>query len=372
MKILVLNWRDMTHPQAGGAEVHLHQIFGRLAHRGHEVILLTTRHAGAPAEDHADGMIIYRFGHTYLFNWEAPRLIRKVMERHGIDIVVDDVNKIPFFTPVWHPAVPCGVMFHHLFGSTIFSLTPPPFALYVLLLERLSSWGYRHTPCCAVSRSTVDDLVRHGLSRDTITIVENSVDTKHYCPDPAVKKEDDLLLYLGRLKNYKNLDMLLELMGNLMAKGRGVRLLVGGTGDDEQRLKRKAADMGLSDRVEFLGFVPEEMKVNLFRRATLLVNPSRKEGWGITSIEANACGTAVVANGAPGLRDSVQHGQTGLLCRENDPVDLTRCVEELLDDREYRSALEHGGIAWANSFSWDRSAEKVEKWLQAILAGRRS
>jgi glycosyltransferase involved in cell wall biosynthesis len=104
----------------------------------------------------------------------------------------------------------------------------------------------------------------------------------------------------------------------------------------------------------------------LLQRATLFVNPSHKEGWGITNIEANACGTAVVANDAPGLRDSVLHGKTGLIYKSNDRDDLSRCIDDLLKDPARRESLEREGREWALSFSWDSSAAKVEEWLDQV------
>ena len=98
MNILVLNWRDMKHPEAGGAEVHFQELFRRLVKKGHSVTLLTTRFRGAAREDVQDGIRVCRWGHTYTFNWEAPLLIARLLRKQRFDCIVDDVNKIPFFT----------------------------------------------------------------------------------------------------------------------------------------------------------------------------------------------------------------------------------------------------------------------------------
>ncbi len=370
MNVLVLNWRDKFHPEAGGAEVHFHEIFSRLAAKGHAVYLLTTRYKGAARNDCIDGVEVFRLGRTYTFNWEAPFIIRRLLRTLRVDCIVDDVNKIPFFTPRWFPHIPSGAFFHHLFGKTIFELTAWPLALYVLLLERLSGWGYKRTPCCTVSPSTARELVEIGFDRDAITIIENSVDTHRFCPNESVPKSSDQLLYFGRLKRYKNVDILLEALAELRDRGRELRLSIGGAGDDQPRLAAKAMQLDLAGQVTFHGFVDENAKVELYRKASLYINPSLKEGWGITNIEANACGTAVIANDAPGLRDSVIHGETGLLYNENDRADLVRCIETLLDDHQQRRLYEQNGRRWALTFSWDSSARKVEQWLQTIARHR--
>jgi glycosyltransferase involved in cell wall biosynthesis len=370
MNILVLNWRDKFHPEAGGAEVHLHEIFSRLVSNGHTVCLLTTRYRGATREDDIDGVKVFRLGRTYTFNWEAPLLIRRLLKRMSFDCIIDDVNKIPFFTPRWFPRIPTGAFFHHLFGTTVFELTAWPLAAYVLLLERLSAWGYRGRPCCTVSSSTAEELVELGLDRHKIAIIENSVDTALFTPADPVDKDPNLLLYFGRLKKYKNLDILLDAVSALTERGRTIRLAIGGDGDDRSRLREKAAQLGIEDRVAFHGFVDESEKISLYRKASIYINPSLKEGWGITNIEANACGTAVIANNAPGLRDSVRDGETGLLYEENNRDDLVRCIEQLLDNDSLRHRFERAGRAWAQTFSWDSSAKKVAKWLQTVVQHR--
>ncbi len=367
MNILVLNWRDVQHPQAGGAEAHFQELFKRFVKNGHTVVLLTTRFAGSPPQDEQDGIVVYRWGHTYLFNWEAPFLIRKVCRRHAIDCIIDDMNKLPFFSPHWFPKMRCGVIFHHLFGATVFELTLYPLARYVLFLERLGARAYRNTPCCTVSQSTAAELVELGFRLENIRIIPNSVDTDKYAPDALVPKETGLILYAGRLKKYKNLSLVLDAVKKMADTGRKVRLAIAGAGDDEPNLRLHTQRLRITHAVEFLGYVDETVKINLYRRAAVFVNPSLKEGWGITNIEAGACGTAVVANNAPGLRDSVRHNETGLLYKENDCDDLVLCLCAVLDDAALRSRFEAAGRRHALGFSWDESARKMEAWVKEAV-----
>jgi len=370
MNILVLNWRDMKHPEAGGAEVHFQELFSRFVNNGHTVILLTTKFKGSSRTDTQDGIVVYRWGHTYFFNWEAPFLIRRIIKRHAVDCIIDDVNKLPFFSPKWFPKIPSGVIFHHLFGRTVFGLTFYPMAMYVLLMERMSSWGYKSTPCCTVSQSTARELEECGFSRNSITIIENSVDTNRYAPNDTIPKKKGLLLYAGRLKKYKNVELVCDAVKVMNDRGQQVRLAVAGAGDDEKDLKLQVKRLGIESIVEFCGFVDEARKIDLYREASVFVNPSRKEGWGITNIEAGACGTAVVANDVPGLRDSVRNNETGLLYRENDVADCVRCLSAILDNDELRKKFEAGGRQWALGFSWDESYKKMEQWITGAVCAR--
>jgi glycosyltransferase involved in cell wall biosynthesis len=208
--------------------------------------------------------------------------------------------------------------------------------------------------------------VHHGFDRNKITVIENSVDTDTYKPAPGVKKDENLILYAGRLKKYKNVSALLTAVKMLRDSNLSVRLAIAGSGDDEARLRAQTEELGLSEHVQFMGFVDREVQVDLYRRAVVYVNPSLKEGWGITNIEANACGTAVVANDAPGLRDSVIHEKTGLLYRTDNVESMVDAIKSLITTPRKRKQLEKGGREWAQTFSWDSSARKVEEWLKRI------
>ena len=101
MRILVANWQDRLNPRSGGAEIHLHEVFGRLAGRGHEVTLLVSGFAGAPPRVTIDGMNVHRTGGRYSYNVYAPGYYRKHLRNPGFDVFVEDLNKVPLFAPYW-------------------------------------------------------------------------------------------------------------------------------------------------------------------------------------------------------------------------------------------------------------------------------
>jgi glycosyltransferase involved in cell wall biosynthesis len=357
----------MEHPEAGGAEVHFFELFGRLADKGYNVTLLTTRFKGCEERTVYRGVEVLRRGNNFIFNRQTPSIIKKLLKTKQYDCIIDDVNKLPFNSNRHFPSIPCGAFFHHLFGKTVFGLTNWPMAMYVYLMEKKYARMYGKIQCCTVSPSTASELVKMGFDERNLSIIENGIDTSLYCPDDSVTREDDLLLYVGRLKRYKRVDNIIEAMSLLDKKGCLTRFAVVGTGDDLPRLKKRAKALGIEDRVEFVGFVDENKKIEFLRKAAIFVNPSEKEGWGITNIEASACGTPVVANDAPGLCDSVVDNETGLLYRENDVLALSESIKKMLDDRELRKNFAERGRLWALKFSWDASALKVEEWLKKIV-----
>ena len=166
MKILVVNWQDRENPQAGGAEIHLHEIFGRLAQRGHRVTLLCSGFDGAPARARLDGIEVHRTGSRYTFQFAAWPYWRRVLRGEGFDVVVEDLNKIPVFAPQWG-AGPVVALVHHLFGEIAFQEAPFPMALATWMMERPLGVLYQGVPFQAVSQSTADSTSRRLPVSDT-------------------------------------------------------------------------------------------------------------------------------------------------------------------------------------------------------------
>ncbi|HEV7589971.1 MAG TPA: glycosyltransferase, partial [Longimicrobium sp.] len=152
----------------------------------------------------------------------------------------------------------------------------------------------------------------------------------------------------------------------LKLRGRPVRLLIAGKGDDEPRLRAAAQSLGVADLVSFEGFVTEDRKRDLMRAAWATVQPSPKEGWGITNVEAAACGTPTVASDSPGLRESVVHGETGLLYPHGDVPALAAALERLAADPAEVARLGDGAHRFAQGFTWDRAAEMTEAHLAEV------
>ena len=132
-----------------------------------------------------------------------------------------------------------------------------------------------------------------------------------------------------------------------------------GTGDDVSHLKKLTSELNLNGNVNFRGFVTDQDKVEYLSRAHVVVNSSIKEGWGITNLEANACGTPVISANVPGLRDSVRNGESGLLYEYGDLQDLSAKISLVLSDNSVRTRLSNGAVEWAKKFTWDRSAEEM-------------
>ena len=371
MKILLIEFRDLTHPEAGGAEVVLQQVFRRIVAAGHQVDYLCNHYPGAAREELRDGIRILRRGRQPYFNFFVPWVYRRELRQNHYDVIVEGIDKVPFNMPWFERRVPVVCIVPHLFGTTVFREASKPVAAYVYLLERSISRAYRQCLFSVLSDSTKADLTGRGIPAANVRVIRSGLTQEDYSA-PAVKPASDhpVILYVGRLKRYKGIELGFEAVRQLRAKYPTIEYAIVGGGDYLPELKRQVAALGLGGHVSFRGFVTHAEKVALMQRAAVLIYTSPKEGWGLSVVEANACGTPVVASDAPGLRESVKNGETGFLVPHGDVSALAQRIDQLLSDPELYAAFRRNGLAWARSFTWERaSAETLALLEEACRRG---
>ena len=364
MRILVVEFRDPEHPQAGGAERLLKEVFGRIARRGHHVDYLCCRAPGAVADVELDGLHIHRRGPQPVFNWLVPWICSAWGVHERYDIVVEGLDKVPFFLPLVERRVPVVAHVPHLFGETIFREANWLAAAYVWAMERPIPWVYRRCRFSALSESTRDDLIRRGVRAEHIRVIHPGLDRQLYRP-PEHREAGGgpTVLYVGRLKKYKQVELVLDALVQVRQRVPQVRFEIVGVGDHERALRKRVCTLNLQDHVEFAGWVSETEKVRRMQNADVLVYTSPKEGWGLSVLEANACGTPVVASDSPGLREAVAPGQSGLLVPHGDVDALAQALTLVLTDSAVQSQLRAGALEWAARFTWDRAANEMEQLL---------
>jgi glycosyltransferase involved in cell wall biosynthesis len=372
VRILLVNWNDRENPHAGGAETHLHEIFGRLARRGHQIDLVASGWPGASPTATVDGIRVHRVGGRNSFAFLGRGAARRQLATSAYDIVVEDINKLPFFlASATH--LPFCVIVPHLFGTTVFAEASWPVAGVVWAAERPIPWAYRRAAFHAISDSTKADLVARGVPADRVAVIYPGVDAHWYRPDASVRRAPKpKFLYVGRLKRYKGVEYALRAVAAARAKGCDVRLDIAGKGDDRPRLESLTRELGLEGSVSFLGFVDDEEKRRLLRESWAVVFPSPKEGWGITNVEGAACGTPAVASDSPGLRESVRDGETGYLVPHGDVGALTDRLMGLAQDPRRVEMLGAAGRRFAETLTWDRAADETGRHLERTIRGERN
>lgn len=371
MKILALNWRDFGDPLGGGAELHLHEILKGAVAAGHEVDLVVSGYRGAPPQETLDGVRVHRRGHWAVANFVLPGVCRRLLRNGRYDLLVEDINKIPFCSPLFAGRVPVIAVVPHLFGATVFREANPLVASYVWAAERLLPLAYRDRDFEVISPSTRDDLARRGLDAARIRTVYCGNDARRLeLPAPPPRDDPPLLVSWSRLRRYKSVDVALRAFAHVRRAVPGSRLVVMGRGPDEARLHRVAARLGLGDDVAFAGFLPDRELATTLHRARLFLNPSPKEGWGLTVIEAAACGLPTIASDRPGLRDSVRDGETGLLVPYGDDRAMAAAAVALLRDDARWAAMSGAARAWAGTFGWERCVRESLDLFAEVAARR--
>lgn len=367
----MLNERDLTHPLAGGVEVHLDEIARRLASQhGIEMTVMCAGYDGCDPDETRDGVRYVRFGDRgFSYYAMLPGRARAELATGQYDLVVENLCKLLFFSSFYLPKIPKLALVHHLFGLSAFRQVAAPIAAYVAVTEALLPLVYRRWPFVVVSPSTRDDLVRRGVPRDRIVVIPNGLDHEKYSagsqePDP------ELVVFVGRIEFYKGVDVLLDAWSRVLERRPGARLVLVGAGTAEDEMRRRASSGPLQASVSFEGFVTEQAKIDWMRRASVLVQPSHKEGWGLTVLEANACGTPVVATDVPGLRDSVRPNETGLLVGKGDSAALADGIVRVLDSPTLRAELAGGAAQWVERFSWDEVTSAFAEVVRAVAERR--
>jgi glycosyltransferase involved in cell wall biosynthesis/O-antigen/teichoic acid export membrane protein len=350
MHILVLTDRDWTHPQGGGTGTNLFGQISRWLAWGHRVTVVASSYPGAPAEERIDNLTIHRMGGR---GTVFPRAIWKL--RRGLvpdaDVVLEVVNGITFLTPLWL-RLPRLALIHHVHREHYAQELGRLGKVAAFLLETAPlRWLYAGSRFQTLSHAEAEKIAEHGIALDQIDV--NYIGVESGVFEPGGRAPEPTLLYLGRLKRYKRIELLLDALEAIP----GAVLEIAGEGDHRPELEEEIERRGLGERVRMHGHVSEERKAELFRRAWVNLTASSAEGWCLTVMEAAACGTPSVALAVGGLPESIDDGRTGLLA--HDEHELPEKVRAVVDDPAERERLGANALERARSFTWDAAARRT-------------
>lgn len=363
MRIAFFNWRDVRHPLAGGAETLLHCIMVRLAGKGHAVTGFTGRFAGCAGREVVDGVEYIRYAGRFLM-YPLSYLCYRDHVAGRYDVIIESINGVPFFTPLFakEPVVP---LIHQLTRENWYSGLAPPLAFLGYHAEDPMLAPYRRLHALGVSDSTKSDLERIGFS--DVSLLLECADIQ--APEGAAKEAAPTLIYVGRLVRSKRVDHAIRAMKLVHDSLPQARLWIVGSGPENERLSSLAHELGLSASVRFFGHVDERRKADLLSRAHLFVFPGTREGWGLTVIEANRCGTPVIGYDVPGLRDSIKDGVNGRLAPSGSYELMAKGALALLRDRKALRKLSMSARRHSMGFTPERSADSLIAFLDGVVRG---
>lgn len=376
--ILALSWRDITSPNAGGAEVHTHEMLRRADKKKYRIYHLATRAENQPESEIIDGVTYLRHGNAITVILAAIRFYSK--NRNNIDFVIDQCNTHRFFTPFWVPAKK-RIFYIHQLTKEIWDYSAKfPLSTIGKLTEEWMLKLNRHDPVITVSESTRDELIECGYDANKIKIIHNGVSFQPWKPEQWCKKEEKpTFIYAGRYSPYKGIDVAVKALAQIKKDNPDARLWIIGKKNQEYVDKNlmpicNQNDLTWEDVVDdnptgdivSWGYVSEEKKLELLSRSHVLLFPSIREGWGIPVTEAGCVGTPCIAFDSPGIREAVDYGKAGYLCTENTVNGLSEQMSVAISDKMLYSNKRKRSYAYSSQFLWDEVGKEFENFIDSL------
>ena len=367
MHVLILNWRDIKNPQSGGAEVLTHEISKYLVRKKHEVTLFTSEFPGSKKQETIDGVKIVRAGHPDLrhgfssVHYNAYKYYKK--KKFGnIDVVIDEVHGIPFFTPLYIKEKKAALVCEYA-GDLWKYAVPFPFSILGQLFEHTYPFLYKKDKIITISKSSKHELCKL-FSEKMISVVSPG------CSFPVIHKIPQKIfpltfVFIARLGKTKGVEDAIEMMKIIIKSERDSKLYIIGRGDGKyiDKLKKQIYKDGLGSAINFFGFVSDQEKCEIIDRSHILIAPSRKEGWGLTVHEVGARGVPTVGYDVPGLNEVIIKNVNGEICRTNTPYELARVSLSLYRDKIRYKKLQNGALSERKKFTWDKTGETFLKLI---------
>ncbi|MEM1311905.1 MAG: glycosyltransferase family 4 protein [Patescibacteria group bacterium] len=326
-KIVFFNWKDIGHPNAGGAEIVCWNLCKRLAQGGYQVSLVTSEYQNAKKREIIDNVSIYRVGtNKYTHSFQALWFyIRNLKNKN--DIIIECVNTVPYFLKFFRGNEKIFLVYHQLAKEVWFYETRFPINfLGYYILEKIAIYlqTIKHDTIITISKSSKQDLIKHGFKANKIFIITMGITNAPLKQYQAAKKNQKFtILFHSSLRPMKRPEDVIMAFSIFHQKYPNSQLYLSGGGNLD-KYKSLAKKLRIEDSVTFFGRVGDKKKLNLMQQSSFLCSTSIKEGWGLILTEANSMGTPAITYDVDGLRDACKRGH-GFISKFANPESL---VEE--------------------------------------------
>lgn len=358
ISIRILNWRDINHPLAGGAEQSLHEQAKVWIEKGADVVWYSASWNGSKKKEIIDKIRVIRMGNQFTIH--LLFFIQHILGRvPKVEVCIDSFHFIPYFSKFFIRNEKIFALINEIAGELWYYNAPAPVAFFGKKIEPLIIKSYAKVPFITASDSTKNELMGIGISEGNIHIVHHGVTVLN--PGQNVRKEKNpTLLFLNRISMDKGIEDMIKAFEVLRRNNKSINLWIVGKEEKARIVSDLLRKYGVVEGVKYLGFVSQTEKFKLMKRAWILVHPSKKEGWGLTVIEAASQGTPTVGYDVEGLRDSIVNNKTGILIKPS-TYGIIEGVEKILSGNSLRQKFEKNSIEWAENFTWEKAGEKSWK-----------
>jgi glycosyltransferase involved in cell wall biosynthesis len=335
---------------------------------------------GGEAEEKIDGCTVIRLGDRWSVYWKSYRYYKNNLAGWA-DLVIDEVNTVPFFAKFYvHPvksdkdgakqfdrAREKNILFvHQLCREIWFHQMFFPLNIIGYIAEPIYLWLLSDRDVVTVSQSSKKDLVRFGFKPEKISIISEGIEIEPVSDlDKIEKFPEPTILSLGAVRPMKRTDHIVRAFELAKQKIPELQLIIAGSmgGEYGQKVLQMAETSLYKDSIQCLGRVTPEKKFELMQKSHLLCAAAVKEGWGLIVTEANSQGTPAVAYDVDGLRDSVKNNVTGLICEKNSPEGMSQKIQEALQNSEKYATMRRAAWQWSHEITFEKSYEDFKKVL---------
>lgn len=367
MNILILNWRDIKNPKSGGAEIVTMEHAKAWAKKGNSVTWFTSEFENSKKEEKIKDVNIVRRGSFITVYLYAPFFY--LASKTKFDLVIDEIHGLPFFTP-FYVRKPKIAFIHEVADEIWDYMFPFPVNIFGRFIEPIYFLFYKRIKFWTDAQSTIDDLIAKGIKRSNCIAINCPVNNKSVNALPK-KEKVPTFIFVSRVVKMKGVEEVIRSFFYILRELKDARLWIVGDGDKNyiEELKEIMRSYSISTKVKFFGKVKDNKKLELMRKAHLLLHASIKEGWGLVVIEAASQGTPSVVYNVAGLRDSVKNEKTGIVLEENNAKEMARKTIGLIkSDKKYKD-FQKNGVVWAKSLTWDKATKQSEALLNEVLKG---
>jgi glycosyltransferase involved in cell wall biosynthesis len=374
MRVLFMTTRDPQNPGAAGGDIQAWEYARYLASSGHQVTFLTSYFPGAPTQASVDGILVVRLGGVLSLWWQTCLYYLRHC-RGQFDVVVEEGfggSRIPRLAPLY-VTEPIVTEWHQVHRDLLTAEYGKCLGAVFHLMERFTVFIHRNCYVRVGTEGWRKAFTQIGFKVENVFVVPVSLREEWLVPPASSSREKTrTVIWLGKFRRYKCPHHAIEAMTEVITHVPEARLILAGRHGDlryERQLRHAVNKAGLSQYVEFTFDLDEVQKKSRLAAARVLVLPSSVEGFGIVVLEANACGTPVVASsGVP--EEVVRHGYNGLRYRFADIGDLARNVVRLLKDDGLHARLSRNGLTFVERFAWRRVGVEYERAVKMVVSRR--
>jgi glycosyltransferase involved in cell wall biosynthesis len=366
-----INENGIAERITGGAEASSYYLAKYLS-KNHKVTIIATRLPLCPDWTRYKNITIVRVGKVYGYTQSGKFYNRYflISESSHLLSCISDLDIVECYTWFSYAVrlpkhVPCVIAYHDTWLGRWISW----FGITGIIYEIAERWIQKRPWDAFITRTNFmkSKLTKLGINENKIYVVPDGVELESI-PQIKEKFSKPTICYIGRLVQYKNVDVLLKAIQIVKRTIPDIQCKIIGAGPLRDNLEKLTYQLGIKENVEFMGNVMFHEEVfEILKKSHIFCLPSITEGFGIVILESMACGVPYICSNIPTLIEVTQNGKGGMLFKQGDENDLAEKIKYLLKDKEFYTKCIDEGTNYVKQFEWKNIAKKMEEVYTEII-----